>query len=356
MANIARIRDPGLWVPGSVVLQEEFEAIDEIRPWLINADAGSSHAPTTQIVLGGSGLRVSGPSRLDGITFAELAAGGRFNVVNDSVLHVAGGAIGGSIALDAGGVVPARIDLASGTSVRVASGGFLDVRAGASVDVTGALVLKTGAPGGGMTAETGSVITLDAGSTTNSSGAFYFASSTWPKLSPARNWTRRSLLIGTCTGTDTVSSVPSGATTADSWKIARAGVVDQIFARPTTNSAAFTVIEFTNLPQGGTMASCLINSMGATSGTATMTFPTYQFIRWDDTTLTTMSALIADVHVIANWASVQPTTIPITSNAVIDNQYRYGLMVHHCYGASIAEGSTYYTDCKATGTATELQL
>ena len=354
MANIPRVRDPGLWVPGSVVLQEEFEAIDEIRPWLINADAGSTHAPTTQIVLGGSGLRVSGASRLDSITFAELAAGGRFNVVNDSVLHVAGGAIGGSIALDTGGAVPARIDLASGTSVRAASGSFIDVRAGASADITGALVLKTGAPGGGMTAETGSVITLDAGSTANSSGDFYFSTSTWPKLSPARNWTRRSLLIATPTYNVGLGGPP---TFPNSWKNAAAGLGDLIETRSTTAATDYTLVEFPYLPEAGTFSQVAITCIGASSGTGGMSFPQYQIVRWKGTTLDTMSALTADTHVLGNWNTLAITTaVAVNANATIDLSFHYGVMVYHAYYGGSPAGTAYFTDCVATGTAAEMRI
>lgn len=361
MSNIPRIRAPGLWVPGSVVLPEEFEAIDEIRPWMINADGGSTNAPTVQIELGGAGLRVSGPSRLDGITIGKTAATGTFTIVDRSTLVVEGGVFGGLIRIDTG-AVPGRIDLdganselrcKTGTLIRVQSGGQLKVEAGGAADWYGAATWYTGAS---ATIQTGVTWTFNAGSAVNCSGEFYFSSSTWPKLSPTRNWERHSLLIGVCTGTDTVTAVPSGATTPDSWKIVRGGSFDVIFAKETIDAADFTIIEFTNLPAGGTMTSATISCMGATGATITMTFPTYQFIRWDATAVTAMSALISDAHVLANWGTTQPTTIPITSNAVIDLRYRYGLVVHHCFGASIPEGATYYLDCSAVGTAGTIQL
>lgn len=361
MANIARIRDPGMWVAGSVVLPEEFEAIDVIRPWMINGAFGSTNAPTVQIELGGQGLRVSGPSRLDAITLGKTAATGTFTISDRSTLIVEGGASGGLIRLDTG-AVPGRIDLdgsntelraKSGTLVRVQSGGQLKVEAGGAADWYGAATWYTGAS---ATIQTGVTWTFNAGSAVNCSGDFFFSSSTWPKLSPTRNWERHSLLIGVCTGTDTVTSVPSGATTPDSWKIVRGGSFDVIFAQQTTDASDFTIIEFTNLPVGGTMTSATIVSMGTTGGTVTMTFPTYQFIRFTSTTITAMSALIPDAHVIANWGTSQSTTIPITSNAVIDLRYRYGLVVHHCYGASIPEGATMYLDCAAVGTADTIQL
>jgi hypothetical protein len=66
MANFPRIRLPGFWVLGSVVDPAEFEAIDAIRPMLINAADGSTHAPTDPIVIGGDGLQVTGPLSASG--------------------------------------------------------------------------------------------------------------------------------------------------------------------------------------------------------------------------------------------------------------------------------------------------
>lgn len=347
MSNIPRIRAPGLWVAGSVVLPEEFEAIDEIRPWMINADGGSTNAPTVQIELGGQGLRVSGPSRLDGITLGALAATGTFTVSNNSTLVVAGGVVGGLIRLDTG-AVPGRIDLdGANTELRVKTGTFINVQVGGSLDVHGS---STWYGGSSLTLNAAATWTFNVGSTVNSSAFFYFSTGTWPGLSPARTWYRRSLFLAAYTYN---STRPTGQ---NAWKVYDPGAGDLIETRPLMTGETF-LIEFDNLPNGGTLTQIEISCIGNGPGTLGMTFPQFQIIRWKGKTEETMSALINDTHVLGNW-DITPitTTIPVTSNAVIDRSFRYALKVTAAFYSGAPAASGFFYDCLATGTAVEIQV
>lgn len=65
MPHNNRIRLPGTWTTLSVVMPAEFEQIDERLYESLNADLGGTWAPAAQILLGGAGLWVTGPSQLD---------------------------------------------------------------------------------------------------------------------------------------------------------------------------------------------------------------------------------------------------------------------------------------------------
>lgn len=88
MANFTRLRASGLWVPGSTILQAELEQIDDDRTKTINATDGSTHAPTTQIVIGGSGFAVPAPAPSAFGNVTSLTASG--GVTCNSTLTVNG--------------------------------------------------------------------------------------------------------------------------------------------------------------------------------------------------------------------------------------------------------------------------
>lgn len=90
MAHNTRIRPGGFWVDASVVTDAEFEALDQAQFEAINGDDGGTWAPLSQIVLGGAGLRVTGPSRLDDAIRIDVS--GNLNLGSSSLLEqVAGG-------------------------------------------------------------------------------------------------------------------------------------------------------------------------------------------------------------------------------------------------------------------------
>lgn len=90
MAHFVRLRPSGFWTISTTVSPAEFEAFDERQFKSINGDDGGTWAPSSQIVLGGAGLRVTGPSRLDNATRIDVS--GFFNLGAASVTEqVAGG-------------------------------------------------------------------------------------------------------------------------------------------------------------------------------------------------------------------------------------------------------------------------
>jgi len=354
MANFVRLRPPLGWVFASTVSPAEFEEFDDIRPKLINAADGSTHACSSQIILGGAGLWVSGPSRLDDITEAALdPAGGTFTVSPGATLTVAGGAADSGEILVTDGVFPGLITLEQNTVLTAKGGATIHVDVSAIEVVDGVLQV---ANGGILSVSLGGTVIINNGATLNSVGTTVFSSSTWPQLSPARPWNRRSLTIAACTGTDQTMTAPNGSTTPDAWKIIRLGNIDQIFATSTDNPGANMIIEFADLPHGATMAQVDITCIGSSPGTGGMTFPSYQIIRWTGTVVQTMSAIIPDSHVLADWnVSELTTAVPVTSLGTIDRTYRYGLRVYLAHHSPPA-GQAYYTDCKASGTAGSIQV
>lgn len=61
MAHFAFTRSPGGWIALSVLFASEMEDIDDKLSKALNADEGGSWTPSSQIVLGGAGLKVIGP-------------------------------------------------------------------------------------------------------------------------------------------------------------------------------------------------------------------------------------------------------------------------------------------------------
>lgn len=345
--NFNRVRWPGFWIPGSVVLPEELEQLDDHQSNAINGTAGSTHAPSgQQIVIGGLGLYVTGEASFDSIASAALTpTTGRFRVTSGSMLWVESGGVAQLL-------LGSRLDVLTGAELRVTDGSFINVQAGGSVDVHGAVTLFTGA---GIVAQSGSLSVLEPGSTFTSQGAFYFANGTWPKLSPDRTWERHSLRI--CNLTYDTSSEPEPAK-PDVWirQSDQAGGAECIQTRAAASSGRYHWIELVNLPDGGTITTVSVTSQG-TLGTGVVTLPTYQVVRWQGSgAKQSMSSVVTDAHSGANWTTATLTTsLSIIANNIIDKSYRYALIVFHPFESGF-NGAMRVYDVKATGTASELRL
>ncbi len=61
MGNFAWIRDGNVWDFKSPLLSTEMQQLDAMRPKLINAAEGSVHTPSAPIIIGGSGMQLTGP-------------------------------------------------------------------------------------------------------------------------------------------------------------------------------------------------------------------------------------------------------------------------------------------------------
>jgi hypothetical protein len=361
MANFSRLRAPGFWVVGSVVLPEEFEDFDDARPAIINARDGSTHAPTVQVELGGQGLRVSGPSRFDGITIAVLAASGTFTVANTSDLIVANG---GDLIVQAGGdldigtgVGLANLTVKSGSLATIASGGSMDVR-GATINYDGSAATYNA--GSLLTANAdaiwnvGGIVTFTATSGVTCNGATTLGSSTNLQLSPARSFEVHSTEAVPLTW----GTPGPPAADPDVWLIESVinAPAPMIRTRAANAAGRRHVIILRDLPPGGTLAEVVITTRGY-AGSAGFTLPTYRIVRWRGANaVINVSALVTDVHAAdaSDWTTdVLETTITPAVAHTIETTHTYALLVNHVYQGAGAGMDIF--DCKATGTYDELR-
>jgi hypothetical protein len=90
MAHNVRIRAGGTWTNGSTLLSTEMASFDTSLFKQVNGDDGGSWAPAAQIILGGSGMSVTGA-----FAFANLTSGtinGTLTVANGGFLYFVAGA------------------------------------------------------------------------------------------------------------------------------------------------------------------------------------------------------------------------------------------------------------------------
>lgn len=344
MANFERVRLAGFWTLASVVLPEELELLDYNLSRAINGE-GSVHAPTTPIIIGGEGVHISGNSLFDMIELAVLKTGGVFRVIDAS-----------EIVLDSGGVIRhqsgSRTEYEGGAELRLLTSSFINVQVGASIDIHGAIVAKTGS---GFQLQSGASWVGFAGSTMTIESDVYFANNTWPRLSPARPWERHSLRICKLTY-DTNGAVEPDK--PDAWLSPSdlANGAECVQCRPTAVAGKYHWIDLTDLPNGGTISNVYVTTRG-TSGQNNLALPTYKVVRWQGSSSTQdCSALITDVHTVANWFSGLLTTpIPITANPTIDKSYRYALIINHPYEAGV-NGAMKVYDVRYVGTVSEIRV
>jgi hypothetical protein len=124
----------------------------------VNGDAGGTWAPAAQIVLGGSGLSVTGPSAFSNITAATL--NGTLTVTS-----------GNGITLNSG----ATLTLSSGSTSTMAGSASLTLSNTASIAFTGTSLLSVGSTAvmsiTGAVTFAGAGVTYDSSTTINYSGA-----------------------------------------------------------------------------------------------------------------------------------------------------------------------------------------
>lgn len=149
--------------------------IDSKLPDLIHA-AGGTWAPSAQIILGGSGINVTGPAYLPDMRTAALQSGNSLTVQSGGNLNLSSGgninansgshfylygtfhADGGDIALTSN----SDITLASGSNAVIGNGADLEVESGGDINV---------ASGGSLVMASGSDLTI--GDITNVTAAAY---------------------------------------------------------------------------------------------------------------------------------------------------------------------------------------
>ena len=143
-----RARLAGLWILGSVISPAELEHLDDYS-LAIDGATGGTYAPSTAIVIGGSGVTLSG---------ANHHLSGTLTIDSLAVITIA---TGGSIKAE--GTGSADITLATVADVgtlTVGSGAVLKINSGGALDVYGSLTLKNTSGPGSIAAETGTTITL----------------------------------------------------------------------------------------------------------------------------------------------------------------------------------------------------
>ena len=122
MAHHGYIRgSAAAWIPGPV-LSTELWAFDQAQYRAINGDEGGTWAPSAQIIIGGSGLYVTGEARLADMYECAVQSGNHCYIYGS--IHVLPGGffnLTGTQNVQSGG----SIDVASGGAIDLAAGGTL---------------------------------------------------------------------------------------------------------------------------------------------------------------------------------------------------------------------------------------
>jgi hypothetical protein len=148
MAHNTRIRaDVSAWA--TVVLAADLNAIDQYCFEAINGDDGGTWAPSTTIIIGGSGVKITGAAIFDDLRTCHVKSGQTLTIDGGAFLSVSST---GTITLASG----SNLDVESGADIEVKSGGDINLQSGGKIDAYG---------GSTVTWKTGSQSTQDAGAT-----------------------------------------------------------------------------------------------------------------------------------------------------------------------------------------------
>lgn len=150
MAHNARIRVMGQWVAVTAIDPDELETFDLRQYESINGDLGGTWAPADVIVIGGSGLDVTG-------AFSALDA--RAADFADDGLITFADAVAEAPAIQLGEF--RTIELEADAAIKLASGAGIAMAAGSSFTMDGVLLVTTG---GVSTYQTGTTTTWQSGS------------------------------------------------------------------------------------------------------------------------------------------------------------------------------------------------
>lgn len=104
MAHLVRLRTDDKWVNGPLVLNADFQAIDQNTFLAINGDDGGLWSPAPQIIIGGAGMWAAGPWTMVTTSQAQTLAGtGKRIVHGDSDYFVLSAHSGSSRHIQCGG-------------------------------------------------------------------------------------------------------------------------------------------------------------------------------------------------------------------------------------------------------------
>lgn len=342
MANFNLLRAPGLWVNNSVVLDTEFAAFDEIRPKLINAAEGSTHAPTSPIIIGGSGMHITGPSLMADVQFATVT--GSLGVAENAYIELSNASPGNDPA-----------ELQCGGIIRVMAGGLLRVELDGEVEHYGDFYMKSSSSvhvesGATLSVDSGGVMSVASGGSLSVFGTVtYFGTSNYPQLA-ARTVFRPSLRLASVPGTMPGAPLAwkeNNTSTTSGDKVVTASATS-------TSAAAYSLFEL-DVIDGAQLMSVAIKVKGVTGAGAGLNVPAYYIVRWqEDSPLSLVSNLAADDHTTGNWLTTVTTFITPSSPHTIDKSYRYALQVYHPWNASGGASMEVY-NVRTTMTVTSLR-
>ncbi len=224
---------------------------------------------------------------------------------------------------------------------------------GAGIQVTGFAnlddldaVVPTGR---GIVIQSGGTLTLDAGSTTSSAGAFTFAGSTWP-LVASRTITRdaRPLVLGT-----THLNAASGAVYAPdaSQRVIATdgpGIAPAVFLNASDAASRSSFLEIPSIQEmdGQELVSVRLSqeSTGVGSSAGTLTLPRYRVVRLSGGGApAALSSWTNSGYSQATWLSPNRinATVTLTSPETVDlDTYQYAIEIEHPYNA--AEPATHW--------------
>ncbi len=340
----------------------------------INGDEGGTWAPSTFIVIGGSGFSLTG-------TGHQIAANARLTVQSTGEIRVANGGLvrldgsGGDILLKVAGNI-ATIEVESGALVQVNAGGALDVYGAITFKTVGSATWQTGCS---ASFSSGSTLNLNSGSVTNGNGAYrnygtitvkstgditfesggamvsvagatmtwggtmivsgdftLLGSSQWINLSPDRALTRVAFDLIPLSYT----FVTGVRTTPDVfWLQALSTNAPAVFTDPKLASGSESIILLLDLPIGAVLESVVLTTQGDIEAGSGLVLPTYRIVSWANGAAagrTNHSSTVTDVHDASNWlTSDEDTTVTASGGGVtIEAGRQYGIYFVHPYNLS----------------------
>lgn len=186
-------------------------------------------------------------------------------------------------------------------------------------------------------------------------GPIVFGNSTYPLLEPARSWERHGLeLMGV---THTQAADPDDLTLTflpDAWVDFTSGepVIDN---RPMGSSAGKVWLRLRDLPDGATLTSVTISTIGLAIS-APITKATFRLGRRKGrAAISWVAAAVSDTHSDGNYITTELDTTVFSGSHTIDKDYVYFVEVTLPYKASPSGPMRIY-NVKAAGTAARLGL
>ncbi len=302
MSNFPLLRaNFAAWSVGSALEPTEAWAFDEDRTKTINATDGSTHAPTSPIVIGGDGIYISGPAEFDDMTIRDSA------------------------------------------TVTVANEAVITVEDDASIEIFGSLFIRSGGD-----------LFVNAGGDVSVSGTLTFASGTWPALN-SRTLTLRApaKIVG---GSGGVSSSLNKYWSFSGMPVVKTATRDA--------SGGLLHLEIPLGPNGSTLTTVRVWTAGGfTPGGGTLVRPTYRVQSLDLSgsgvpAVSNVSSLVTDAHAsdASDWVDWVETSITGIAGVIATDTHIYWLLVNLPYNVTSGEEQDMYVlGIEAVYTITQLR-